>query len=219
VEAEPVHQGQFPPARPVPRAERCEEPDGGGGHVATGERTVVPPRREADADNREIRVDCLERVVARREERPERPRRALLRTRELRAPEGGLVGLVADHELPDLGVSPGQLREPCAESLRACEAALDLAGWVWIRCEDDAQAGPAGGGDRQIQKRSLTERERVARLPADSDDRLTQTERGHLVVEGSAGVGLVLARVVVRAHVRAPRGTRADERAHHRDRE
>ena len=69
MEAEAVHQRQRAPARAVPRAERGEEPNRRGRDVARRRGLVVAARREADADDRDRRVDRLERVVAGGEER------------------------------------------------------------------------------------------------------------------------------------------------------
>ena len=204
--------GRPRPTRPVPGAEGYEEADGRRGDVALGGGAIVPAWRETDPDHRQRRVDCLQRVVPRSEERAERAGGALLRPRELRPPERRLVGLVADDELPDGRIPLGELAEPCAECLGPREPRLHLAGRVRIGREHDAQAGRARGSDRQVEERPLTERERVARQPADGHHRLPKPQRRHLSVERRPGVRCELAGVVVRPDVGGSRRARADER-------
>src|SRR6185436_13138716 len=68
---------------------------------------VASPRAQSDADDRDARVDSLERIVGRSEERlvggTRRP--GAIRV-ELRLPEAPLVRLVADDEVFDLRERP-----------------------------------------------------------------------------------------------------------------
>ena len=83
-------------------------------------------------------VDPFQGVVRPRGTARTSPRGVRAR-RELGAPERRLVGLVADHELPDLGIDLGNRGYGRREERRAPETRLDLPRRVRIHREHDAQ--------------------------------------------------------------------------------
>ena len=208
VEAERVHQRPRPAARPVPGAEGAEEADRRGRDVALRLRLVVPARREPDADDLERGIDRLQGVVGGREIRPE-GRRGRVRARrlELRAPERGLVRLVADHELPHLRVRAGDRRDVAREEAGRAEPGLDLPGRVRIDGENDPQPGVEGVRDRLVEQGLVLDHDGLARLEPHPDHGLPEPDRAHLPIQRRAAVGVVLRRVVVGAHV-GGRGSR-----------
>src|SRR5918996_299598 len=108
--------------------------------AAAGGRRPDTRRREPDADDLQLRIDRLQRVVARRQITAEGGRGGVgPRLPELRAPERGLVRLVADHELAHLRVRARDGGDVGAKGRGRPQTRLYLAWRIWIDREHDAQ--------------------------------------------------------------------------------
>ena len=202
VEAERVHQRPRTATRPVPGAERAQEPDRRGRDVAPRFRLVVPARRQPDADDLERGIDGLERVVPRREIAAEaRCGHVRAPCVELRPPERGLVRLVPDDELPHLRVRAGDRGDVRREHRRRADPRLDLARRVRVDGEHDADAGVERPRDGDVEKLLVLDLERLARPEANGDDRLLEPNLRHLAVHRRPAVRRELRGVVVRADV------------------
>ncbi len=152
---------------------------------------------------------AFQRVVRRREVPPERRRGGVrARARELGPPERRLIGLVADHELPDLGIDLGDRGDVRREERRAPETRLDLPRRVRVHGEHDAQPRVECVRDDPVEEPLVLDDDRLARLEANADHRLPEADSCHLAVHRGAVVGGVLRRVVVGSHI----GGRGDRR-------
>ncbi len=210
MEREPVHQRRRPPGLAVPRPERAEEAHRRGGEVASRRRVVVPARGKPDADDGDVRVDVLQRVVGGGEVAAERGRRQhhpLLR--ELRPPERRLVRLVADHELRHLRKRARDDGDVLGEGAHLRLRPRERPRRVRVHGEDDLEPQPVRLGHGLVEERLALDRVRLARDEAHGHHGLLQADRGHLLEERAAAVLGELARVVVRADVCGPGGARA----------
>ena len=135
------------------------------------------------------------------------------RARELRPPERRLIGLVADDELPHLGIDLGDSGDVRGEERRAPETRLDLPRRVRVHGEHDAQTRVERVRDDPVEEPLVLDDECLARLEANADHRLPEADSCHLAVHLDAVVGRMLRRVVVGSHI-GGRGGRGPGQEH-----
>jgi hypothetical protein len=125
---------------------------------------VVPAPGESDPDDRDRRVDGLEGVVPRREQRScSRGGDVLPVATELGPEEGRLIGLVADDVLADAAERPGNRREPVGELRGTSESLFELSGWIGVDGEHDGDVVECGDLGHPLDLRTLRDIEKGAR--------------------------------------------------------
>ena len=197
VEREGVHERPGAAARAVRRTGRGDEVQRRDRDVGARPRVVVAPLREGEAEHADLRIDRLQRVVARRERaHVGRGRELLAAGPELRLPEAGLVRLVADDEVPHSRVAAREPLEERGVLRRRVRIRRVVLRVPEVDVDDDAHARELRLRDRSVEKRLLRIGRRVLRVPPDDDRVLGAVHLAELREERGAVVARVLARVV-----------------------
>jgi hypothetical protein len=188
VQSDVVHDRLRPAAFPVCVADSFDETHGRN-RVARGTGTIVAAGRERETDHVDVRVDRLERVVARGERRFVRRSgcdRLVAVVR--RKPKSAEVRLVPDHEVGHGGERACDQCRVRGELLDALRVTRHVAAVRGRDREQHKHAAQVGGRDRALELIPLLDRRRLGRLVVDGHADRTEPVRRHLVVDHGAAI-------------------------------